>query len=86
MAIFSSKLEIELNPCLGALVLRSPFALSKLLVAYRTGYGEASYYGAVFGHHIHGGSAPTTTTSGTTQAAINKRGYGRLRLERCRKD
>jgi hypothetical protein len=38
MAIFSSKLEIELRPCLGPLVLMSPFALSKLLVGYWTGY------------------------------------------------
>ena len=50
MAIFSSKLEIELKPCLGPLVLMSPFALSKLLVGYWTGYGEFNCYGAVFGH------------------------------------
>jgi hypothetical protein len=50
LAIFSSKLEIELKPCLGPLVLRSPSALSRLQVGYPTGYGEANYYGAVFGH------------------------------------
>jgi hypothetical protein len=50
LAIFSSKLEIELKACLEPLVLRSPFALSRLQVAYRSGYGEANYYGAVFGH------------------------------------
>jgi hypothetical protein len=42
--------EIELNPCLGPLVLMSPFALSRLRVAYRTGYRDVNYYGAVFGH------------------------------------
>ena len=50
MAIFSSKLEIELKPCLEPLVLMSPSALSGLRVAYRAGYWEASCYGAVFGH------------------------------------
>ena len=50
MAIFSSKLESELKPCLGPLVLRSPSALSRLQVAYWTGSWEANYYGAVFGH------------------------------------
>jgi hypothetical protein len=50
MAIFSSKLEIELKCCLGPLVLRSQFALSKLLVAYRTGCWDGNYYGAVLGH------------------------------------
>ena len=54
LAIFSSKLEIELNPCLGPLVLRSPSALSRLQVAYWTGSWEANYYGAVFGQKIHG--------------------------------
>ena len=50
MAIFSSKLEIELKGCLGPLVMRPPFALSRLQVAYRAGCWEANYYGAVFGH------------------------------------
>ena len=50
MAIFSSKLEIELKGCLAPLVLMSPSALSRLRVAYRTGYGDVNYYGAVFGH------------------------------------
>jgi hypothetical protein len=35
LAIFSSKLEIELKPCLGLLVMMPPFALSRLQVAYR---------------------------------------------------
>jgi hypothetical protein len=43
MAIVSSKLEIELKACLGPLVLRSPFALSRLQVAYRAPHWEASY-------------------------------------------
>ena len=50
LAIFSSKLEIELKGCLGPLVMRPPFALSRLQVAYRAGCWEANYYGAVFGH------------------------------------
>ena len=50
MAIFSSKLEIELKPCLGLLVMMPPFALSRLQVAYRALHWEANYYGAVFGH------------------------------------
>ena len=43
-------LKIELKPCLGPLVMRPAFALSRLQVAYRTPLGEANYYGAVFGH------------------------------------
>ena len=43
-------LKIELKSCLGRLVLMSPSALSRLRVAYRTGYGDVNYYGAVFGH------------------------------------
>ena len=50
LAIFSSKLEIELKPCLGLLVMMPPFALSRLQVAYRTPHWEANYYGVVFGH------------------------------------
>jgi hypothetical protein len=50
LAIFSSKLEIELKACLGPLVMRSPFALSRLQVAYRTLHGDVNYYGAVLGH------------------------------------
>jgi hypothetical protein len=40
MAILSLTLEIELKPCLEPVVLMSPFALSKLRVAYRTGCWE----------------------------------------------
>ena len=50
MAIFSSKLEIELKPCSEPLVPMSPSALSRLQVAYRAGYWGANCYGAVFGH------------------------------------
>jgi hypothetical protein len=50
LAIFSSKLEIELKPCLGPLVMMPPFALPRLQVAYRTLHWDVNYYGAVFGH------------------------------------